>query len=262
VTKTIPPPLQTQLINEIDHLVDLLQLEKESGRREITMEPFVLKNLQETAQTPAPAIQKTYQKPPPSPSRTTRKTPPETTPKTVVPTGLSSSEVLPDSLPELTRLIAKCKRCPLHQWRTNTVSGTGSDHPDIMFIGEGPGRDEDLQGFPFVGRSGAVLTRMIEKMGYTRETVFIGNIVKCRPTVKDEGKRDRPPTPEEMDGCLPYLKKQIALLKPKVLILLGNTAMQGLFGFKGISKRRGKWLTYEGIDISPILPPEKRRQQQ
>jgi len=147
--------------------------------------------------------------------------------------------------------IARCKRCRLCETRTKTVPGQGSPSPDIMFVGEGPGADEDLQGLAFVGRAGQLLTRIIEAMGLTREEVFIGNIVKCRPP------DNRVPEPDEMEKCLPYLKEQIAIRKPKVIICLGATAVKGLFGpdGEGITKIRGQWRTYEGIDTMPTYHP-------
>ena len=145
--------------------------------------------------------------------------------------------------------VAVCTRCALHSTRTNTVPGQGNPRPEIMFIGEAPGADEDKQGLAFVGRAGQLLTKMIEAMGFTREEVFIANIVKCRPP------DNRPPTPEEMDTCIPYLKRQIAQLQPKVIVALGATSVQGLLGLTGITKLRGRWHTYEGIDLMPTLHP-------
>ncbi len=156
---------------------------------------------------------------------------------------------------------ASCALCPLHKTRTNTVPGQGHPHPEIMFIGEGPGQDEDLKGLAFVGRAGQLLTKIIEAMGFTRDEVFIGNIVKCRPP------NNRVPLPDEMQACLPYLHEQIALLKPKVIVALGGTAVKGLFQTQtGITKLRGQWMSYQGIDCMPTYhpayllrnPPEKK----
>ena len=146
--------------------------------------------------------------------------------------------------------ISSCTRCPLHSSRTKTVPGQGSLRPEIMFIGEGPGADEDRQGLAFVGRAGQLLTKMITAMGYSRDDVWIGNIVKCRPP------GNRVPAPEEMDACLPYLREQITLLKPKVIVALGATAVKGLFeGPVAITKMRGKWLRFEDIDTMPTYHP-------
>lgn len=143
-----------------------------------------------------------------------------------------------------------CTQCPLHSTRTRTVPGQGSTAPEILFIGEGPGADEDRQGLAFVGRAGQLLTKIIEAMGFTREQVFIGNIVKCRPP------ENRVPMPEEMQTCLPFLRRQIALLKPKVIVALGATAVKGLLDVQsGITRLRGQWMSYEGIDLMPTFHP-------
>lgn len=150
----------------------------------------------------------------------------------------------------ITAEINSCQKCSLCGTRINTVPGQGSLSPDIMFIGEAPGADEDQQGKAFVGRAGQLLTKMIQAMGYTREEVFIGNILKCRPP------DNRKPTPEEIETCLPYLKRQIAVLKPKVIVALGSTAVQGLLNISiGITKFRGTWSTFENIQLMPTYHP-------
>lgn len=156
-----------------------------------------------------------------------------------------------DGLAAIAQRIRACRACRLCETRTNTVPGQGNPRPDLMFVGEGPGADEDEQGLAFVGRAGQLLTKIIEAMGFTREDVFIGNIVKCRPP------DNRVPEPDEMATCIPYLKEQIALLKPKVIVCLGATAVKGLFGDKvpGITKLRGTWMNFEGIEVMPTLHP-------
>ena len=146
--------------------------------------------------------------------------------------------------------IAECRLCPLCATRTNTVPGQGTPRPELVFVGEGPGADEDQQGLAFVGRAGQLLTRMIEAMGLSRDEVWIGNIVKCRPP------NNRAPAPEEMEACLPYLREQIGLLKPRVIVCLGATAVKGLLADKtGITKLRGNWMAFEGIDTMPTYHP-------
>jgi len=148
--------------------------------------------------------------------------------------------------------ISACTRCELHAARTKTVPGQGHSHPDIMFVGEGPGADEDLQGVAFIGRAGQLLTRLIVRMGYRREDVFIANVVKCRPP------DNRKPLPDEMKACLPYLQAQIALLKPKVIVTLGATALEGLIRAQNkilITRMRGQWLSYEDIPLMPTFHP-------
>ena len=152
------------------------------------------------------------------------------------------------ALPTAAELTA-CTRCDLHGLgRTHVVPGQGNAHgPDFMFVGEAPGADEDRQGLAFVGAAGQFLTKMIAAMGYTREQVFIANICKCRPP------NNRTPSPPEMAACVPYLKRQIKLVKPKCLILLGNTAMRGLF--PDAPMRRGQWQMYEGIPAIGTFHP-------
>ncbi len=160
------------------------------------------------------------------------------------------SPATPDSLADIAARVAACTKCPLCETRTKTVPGQGSTTPEIMFVGEGPGADEDRQGLAFVGRAGQLLTKIIEAMGYRREDVWIGNIVKCRPP------GNRTPFPDEMNACLPYLREQIALLKPKIIVCLGATAVKGLFDTQtGITKLRGTWMSFEGIDTMPTYHP-------
>ena len=153
-------------------------------------------------------------------------------------------------LKQIAAIAVACKRCELHKARKQAVPGQGALNPEIMFVGEGPGADEDEQGLAFVGRAGQLLTKMIEAMGYTREQVFIGNVVKCRPP------NNRPPQPEEMAACLPYLKAQIALLRPKVIVALGATAVRGLLRIEtGITRLRGQWQNLDGIPVMPTYHP-------
>ncbi|TFH17207.1 MAG: uracil-DNA glycosylase [Lentisphaerales bacterium] len=154
------------------------------------------------------------------------------------------------SLTDIADEIAQCTQCGLHESRTRTVPGQGNTAPEIMFIGEGPGADEDRQGLAFVGRAGKLLTQMITAMGLNRDDVFIGNVVKCRPP------DNRPPLPDEMSKCMPYLREQIAVLKPKVIVALGGTAVKGLLSVEtGIIRIRGKWLSFEGVPTMPTFHP-------
>lgn len=164
--------------------------------------------------------------------------------------AVSDPEMRVAKLREIAARIARCERCELARQRTQTVPGQGSVTPEIMFIGEGPGEEEDRQGLAFVGRAGQLLTRMIAAMGYTRDEVFIGNVVKCRPP------GNRTPYPHEMEICLPYLEEQIAVLQPKVIVALGGTAVRGLLHIeRGITKLRGNWLEYKGIPVMPTYHP-------
>lgn len=150
---------------------------------------------------------------------------------------------------ELEQSVSYCTKCVLCRERKNTVFGQGKHPTDLMFIGEGPGADEDEQGLPFVGRAGELLTKMILAMQFTREEVYIGNIVKCRPP------GNRTPEEGEMEKCLPYIKRQIELVQPKVIVLLGATPLKGLFGLSGITRNRGKFLDYNGIPAMPTYHP-------
>ncbi len=147
---------------------------------------------------------------------------------------------------------ALCEVCRLHLGRTNSVPGEGSPMAELMFVGEGPGANEDLQGKPFVGRSGDLLTKIIQAMTFSREEVFIGNVVKCRPP------ENRKPHADEMETCLPYLAQQIEIIQPRVLVTLGVTALTGLLPEHmktPIGKIRGQWLEYRGIPVMPTLHP-------
>jgi uracil-DNA glycosylase family 4 len=150
-----------------------------------------------------------------------------------------------------------CVKCSsLAASRKNVVFGVGSLDAELMFVGEAPGADEDLQGEPFVGKAGQLLTKIIQTMGLTREQVYIANILKCRPDTPGQTAGNRKPTPQEMETCIPYLHEQIDLIRPKVLVGLGGTAIEGLLGkSEGIMRLRGKWQTYRGIPLMPTYHP-------
>ncbi len=155
------------------------------------------------------------------------------------------------SLEELRAAIGDCQRCKLCSGRTHLVFGVGNPKAKLMFVGEGPGRDEDLQGEPFVGRAGQLLTDIITKgMGLKREDVYIANVVKCRPP------ENRNPEPDEVAACEPFLKKQIDLIRPKIIVGLGKFAVQTLLQSKvPITKVRGNWHSYHGIKLMPTFHP-------
>jgi uracil-DNA glycosylase family 4 len=147
--------------------------------------------------------------------------------------------------------LQSCSRCPLAATRTKVVPGQGNpERPDVLFIGEAPGHDEDQQGLAFVGAAGQLLTKMIAAMGYTRDEVFIANICKCRPP----GNRD--PKPEEAAACIGYLNGQIDLIRPKTIVTLGRIAAQILLSSSsGLSRMRGRWFAYRGIPVMPTFHP-------
>lgn len=152
---------------------------------------------------------------------------------------------------DLKKEVLSCSKCPLAFGRTNVVFGEGNLQSKVMCIGEGPGRDEDLQGRPFVGRSGQLLDKILEACGFSRnKNVFIANIVKCRPP------NNRAPLPEERDMCIPYLFKQIELINPNIIILLGATALNGLIdNTLKISQIRGQWLQWQQRWVMPTYHP-------
>jgi DNA polymerase len=150
-----------------------------------------------------------------------------------------------------------CVKCPnLVAARTQVVFGVGDINAELMFVGEAPGADEDEQGEPFVGKAGQLLTRIIQTMGLGRDRVFIANILKCRPDTPGQSAGNRKPTPKEMATCVLWLREQIDLIQPKVLVALGGTAMEGLLKSKaGITKSRGTWHEYRGIPLMPTYHP-------
>ncbi|MGA3284321.1 MAG: uracil-DNA glycosylase [Verrucomicrobiota bacterium] len=150
-----------------------------------------------------------------------------------------------------------CVKCEhLASSRKNVAFGVGSIDAQLMFIGEAPGVDEDEQGEPFVGKAGQLLTRIIQAMGLQRADVYIGNILKCRPDTPGQTAGNRKPTSDEMATCIPYLHEQIDLIRPRVIVALGATAVEGLLGKTiGITKLRGTWKTYRGIPLMPTYHP-------
>jgi uracil-DNA glycosylase len=152
---------------------------------------------------------------------------------------------------------AACVKCPnLASSRQHVVFGVGDIHASLMFVGEAPGADEDQQGEPFVGVAGQLLTRIIKAMGFGREQVYIANILKCRPDTPGKMSGNRKPTAEEMNTCLPYLLAQIELIRPKVLVALGATAIEGLLGkTEGIGRLHGHFQTFRDIPLMPTFHP-------
>ena len=150
--------------------------------------------------------------------------------------------------PMIESQVSNCKKCSLHKGRNNTVFGDGNRNSDWFFIGEAPGKDEDLQGKPFVGRAGRLLSEVIFSMGLSREDVFIANILKCRPP------DNRDPMPEEVQQCFPYLEKQIELVKPKIIVAVGRIAAHSLLGTDlPMGKLRGKIHGFGPSEIPTLI---------
>jgi uracil-DNA glycosylase len=161
-----------------------------------------------------------------------------------------NQEPTPDLLGELRNIVIACEKCRLSKSRTQVVYGVGNPSADLMFIGEAPGRDEDIQGEPFVGRAGQLLTDIIKAMGLGRDDVYIANVVKCRPP------ENRNPEQDELDACRPHIRRQIEIIQPRIIVTLGRFALQSLTE-KGyaISSVRGQWLDYNGIKVMPTYHP-------
>jgi len=158
---------------------------------------------------------------------------------------------------QLQQATLACRKCPhLVASRHQVVFGVGNPDAELMFVGEAPGADEDLQGEPFVGRAGELLTRIIQTMGFSRQEVYIANVLKCRPDMPPGKSGNRPPTAEEMATCLPYLREQIALIEPKLMVALGGVAMRGLLGVdQPMKSLRGRWHQFAGIPVMPTFHP-------
>ena len=151
---------------------------------------------------------------------------------------------------ELEESIKECKKCKLYKTRQNIVFGTGNKNAKLMFIGEGPGADEDRLGEPFVGRAGQLMNLAFELLEIKREEVYIANIVKCRPPA------NRNPEDDEVNACLNYLRNQVILVKPQIIVLLGSVALKNILGQEyGITASRGKWIEKKGIKYMPTWHP-------
>jgi len=164
--------------------------------------------------------------------------------------ALAAPEIKGAALGGVREEIGDWRRCKLSKGRRTIVFGEGNPDADLLFIGEGPGKEEDLQGRPFVGDAGKLLDRLIEKMGFTREEVYIGNIVKCRPPM------NRDPEEDEVSSCIPFIEKQIGIIAPKVIVSLGRISAHTLTGTATpISRMRGTFYEYRGIPLMPTFHP-------
>ena len=199
------------------------------ARSEVVQEFFAAAKPLPAAVKPVSAVPETRQETRPQPVKLPAAPPPA---------------ALPASLEGLCRAVQQCQQCGLCRTRNNTVFGEGSPHARLMFIGEGPGADEDRTGRPFVGKAGQLLDKMIGAMQFSREEVYITNIVKCRPP------DNRLPSPEEAAACMPFLHEQINIIRPEVIVLLGATAVKFLLNTtSGINRMRGRWTSYENIPV-------------
>ncbi len=175
--------------------------------------------------------------------------------QTTNPSSFNDEVYLKTELEKIKERVKSCKKCQLSKSRTNPVFGEGNIKARLMFIGEAPGVDEDIQGSPFVGEAGKLLTSLIQKMGFKREEVYITNTIKCHPP------NNRDPLEEEVSACFEYLKKEIEIISPRVIMTLGKVATYVLMGMKGkmkdlaISKIRGKVFSYNSIPVVPTFHP-------
>jgi len=210
-----------------------------------------------SVQVPTPAFQESPLPKPaakPFPPKVAAAAPPPRIAPVVAPSGPSLFEsvdkIKDDMLPKIREDIGDCTRCKLHKGRNKIVFGDGSPKAELVFIGEGPGADEDYQGLPFVGRAGKLLTQMIEAMGLQRKDVYICNVVKCRPP------ENRAPEPDEVATCSPYLLRHIDVIRPEVIVCLGAVAAKTLLATtRGISQFRGEWLEWRGRKLMATYHP-------
>jgi len=265
----VPSPFHQLLDATIQYLEDL----KARGVRFVPVAPEALAALSGTARPSGPpAVVPRPVPPAPAATPTPEKSPPPSGP----PAGaelfaLTTSAVNPaaprppplppaaraQAMAELCERARVCVKCQhLAASRKNVVFGVGDINAQLMFVGEAPGADEDEQGEPFVGKAGELLTRIIQTMGLSRQSVYIANILKCRPDTPGETAGNRKPTAKEMATCIPYLHEQIDLIQPRVIVALGGTAVEGLLGKTvGITRLRGQWQTYRGIQLLPTFHP-------
>jgi uracil-DNA glycosylase family 4 len=269
---TISPmsdPYEQLLDAAIQHLEQL----KTQGVRFVSVAPEVLTSLNKTPRPvltnkPAAPALSSRPAPAPVPIPATRPKPVPATkpaeadlalglPGSTVSAPILSGEAKTAAFADLRGRALACVKCPnLASSRKTVVFGVGNIDAELMFVGEAPGADEDEQGEPFVGKAGQLLTKIIQTMGLTRDSVYIGNILKCRPDTPGQTAGNRKPTADEMSTCIPFLHEQIDLIRPKVLVALGGTAVEGLLGkTAGIMRLRGTWHTYRGIPLMPTYHP-------
>jgi len=248
----------------LDATIQHLEGLKSRGVRHVAVVPETLRSLAQPARAaissvrpqvapvaPAPALRTFSPKPVAAPVIA----PVEAAP--VTPRGLALEPVAKAAaFASLRERAMVCVKCPnLASSRKSVVFGVGNIDAELMFVGEAPGADEDAQGEPFVGAAGQLLTKIITATGLSRADVYIANILKCRPDTPGQTSGNRKPTPAEMATCIPYLHEQIDLIRPKVIVALGGTAVEGLLGKTGITKLRGQWQTYRETPLMPTYHP-------
>jgi uracil-DNA glycosylase family 4 len=253
----VSDPYHQLLESAIQHLEDL----KARGTRFVSVSSESLSTLERSAPgsaafAPARGNALEIARPANQPACSTTVPTSSQTPAQPAPPQLTA-QAKAEGFAQLRQRVMPCTKCShLVASRKNVVFGVGDINAQLMFIGEAPGADEDEQGEPFVGKAGQLLTRIIQTMGLSRGAVYIANILKCRPDTPGQASGNRKPTPEEMQTCIPYLHEQIDLIQPKVIVALGATAVEGLLGKTiGITRLRGQWRTYRGIQLMPTYHP-------
>lgn len=236
-----------------DEIVECLRLTRRSTPA-VSVSEKVLKEFMTDMPRPVPAEAETPSTPfipSPSPVNPIDPEPAGQAARTSSGRAFSAAEIAGMNWDELSAAVAGCRACKLCGTRKNTVFGSGDRKAKLLFFGEGPGADEDIQGLPFVGRAGELLTKMINAMQFSREEVYICNTIKCRPP------NNRNPEPDETDACRAYAERQIELVKPEVIVILGSVALRFLFPnlYGGIRSLRGKWQEYRGIKVMPTYHP-------
>jgi DNA polymerase len=248
----VPATYDELLDATIQHLENL----KSRGVRQVAVLPETLRQLAQPVRVIQPARISPAATPTAPPAR---KPAPLALPVEAAP--VSKSPIDPKekaaAFAALRERVMVCVKCAhLASSRKNVVFGVGNIDAQLMFVGEAPGADEDAQGEPFVGKAGELLTKIMQAMGLQRSDVYIANILKCRPDTPGQSAGNRKPTTDEMATCIPYLHEQIDLIRPKVLVALGATAVEGLLGKTvGIMKLRGNWQTYRGTPLMPTFHP-------
>lgn len=245
------------------HAARYVELLRRNGKKETWLPTGLARRLPAPSSSPTPSAPTSAPTRAIQPEAIARPAPAVTSPKpkndfdlNSILQGVSGSKA--DKLAALRKKTDACKICPhLAKSRTQVVFGVGDPEAKLMFVGEAPGAEEDKQGEPFVGLAGKLLTKMITAMELSREQVYIANVLKCRPDMPANTSGNRKPTRTEMDTCLPYLRAQVAIIAPTVIVALGSTAVEGLFGPQKttISRLRGTWMELDGVPVRPTFHP-------
>lgn len=241
-----------QLLEATIAQVERLQL---AGAAHLAVEPALLRELQSPAPVAKPRLTPA---PEPTPQKTRSEAAPQPAARSLIEGEPLEGAAKEQAMNHLHERALACQKCPnLVRSRRNVVFGVGTIDAELMFVGEAPGMDEDAQGEPFVGKAGQLLTRIIQTMGLSREQVYIGNVLKCRPDTPGRRYGNRKPTPQEMVTCRPYVMEQIRIIRPRVIVALGATAVEGLMGMSSvyITRYRGEFRDFEGIPLMPTYHP-------